>query len=149
MKEVDLFYLDTSALLPYYREETISSGIQDLLISFKPPVIISDLTRVEFASAVARWVRMNEISEAQAILIEDTFTKDVSAGLFLSKPLISKHYSQAEKWITTRKTSLRTLDALHLACCWSLGAELITCDKTLHQSAKSLEVQSRLVLNGS
>jgi predicted nucleic acid-binding protein len=70
----DLFYLDTSALLPYYREEPSSMKIQELLISMRPPVIISDLTKVEFAAAMARWVRMNEVSDAQATYIDQDFT---------------------------------------------------------------------------
>jgi hypothetical protein len=47
------YYLDTSALLPYYREESASQGVQEILLSLKPPIFISDLTRVEFASAIA------------------------------------------------------------------------------------------------
>ncbi|MFZ2630648.1 MAG: type II toxin-antitoxin system VapC family toxin [Desulfosalsimonadaceae bacterium] len=145
MNTADLFYLDTSALLPYYREEPASMKIQELLISLRPPVIISDLTKVEFAAALARWVRMNEISDAQAIVIENTFAKDVGFGLFLQKPIIKRHYSQAEKWLTGRKTALRTLDSLHLACCWDLGAELITCDKVLYQSSETLGIKNQFI----
>jgi len=49
-------------------------------------------------------------------------------------------YHQAEKWLSGRKTSLRTLDALHLACCWSMEAEIITCDAVLQQSAEFLGI---------
>jgi uncharacterized protein len=145
MNMPDLFYLDTSALLPYYREEPSSMKIQELLISMRPPVIISDLTKVEFAAALARWVRMNEVSDAQATYIENTFAKDVGSGLFLQKPIIKRHYLQAEKWLTGRKTALRTLDALHLACCWDLGAELITCDNILYQSSEALGVKNLFI----
>jgi len=145
MNPADLFYLDTSALLPYYREEPASTRIQELLISLKPPVIISDLTKVEFAAALARWVRMKELSEQQADFIDNTFAKDITSGLFLKKPIIKRHYMQAEKWLTGRKTALRTLDALHLACCWDLGAELITCDRVLYQSSETLGVKNQFI----
>ncbi len=145
MKEADLYYLDTSALLPYYREEVVSGKIQDLLISLKPPVIISDLIKVEFASALARWIRMNELSEPQANKLENTFTKDINTGLYLNKSIISVHYMQAERWLISRKTALKTLDALHMACCWDLGAILITCDKTLHQSAEILGIKNKFI----
>ncbi len=62
----DNIYLDTSALLPYYREEEASHRVESLLRKIKPPVLLSELTRVEMASAIARWTRMNEISEPQA-----------------------------------------------------------------------------------
>ncbi|MDZ7761975.1 MAG: type II toxin-antitoxin system VapC family toxin [Desulfovermiculus sp.] len=66
-------YFDTSALLPYYREEPASKDVQVLLGRLRPPVLLSDLTRVAMASAIARWTRMNEIDEPQAALIENTF----------------------------------------------------------------------------
>jgi hypothetical protein len=52
------YYLDTSALLPYYREEETSQAIQNFLSSLRFPVGISDLTGLEFVSALSRWVRM-------------------------------------------------------------------------------------------
>ena len=110
-----MFYFDTSALLPYYREEPVSGLINDMLLGLEPPVFISDLTRVEFLSAVARWVRMNELTESQAGLIENTFLEDVRSGLLVGCPLKREQYRQAERWICSRKTSLRTLDGLHLS----------------------------------
>ena len=113
------YYLDTSALLPYYREEEISPAIQDFLLSLRFPVCISDLTAVEFASALSRWV-----------------------------PITTKHYIQAQKWISSRKTALRTLDALHLACCLMAEVEMVTCDEVLSYSADALGVACRLIGNG-
>lgn len=140
-----MFYFDTSALLPYYREEAASSLINDMLVGLEPPVLISDLTRVEFLSAVARWVRMNELTESQAGLIENTFLEDVRCGLFVGCPLKREHYRQAERWISSRKSSLRTLDGLHLACCLQQGAEMVTCDALLHSAASTFGIPSRLV----
>lgn len=141
----DNFYFDTSALLPYYRQEPLSRQVQSLLNTLQPPVLISDLTRIEVVSAIARWVRMEEITETQAILLENTFHHDFSAGFFVSHPLTRAHYQQAEKWLSARKTSLRTLDALHLSSCWSLQARLITCDSIMHQAAITLGLESRLL----
>lgn len=53
-----MLYFDTSALLPYYRREHASERVQALLLSQSQPVLISHLTEVEVASALARWVRM-------------------------------------------------------------------------------------------
>jgi uncharacterized protein len=139
------YYFDTSALLPYYRNESNSLAIQKFLIDIDPPVLISRLTRVEFASAIARWVRMTELNEAEAGLIENAFTNDIKSGLLLAQSLSPSHFNQAEKWISSKRTRLRTLDALHLACSGSSEAEMITCDKILHQSAKQLGISSRLL----
>ena len=120
------YYLDTSALLPYYRKEETSQTLQAFLLSLRVPVGISDLTGLEFVSALSRWVRMKEITEAQASLVENAFAEDTRSGLFRRLSITTKHYRQAQKWISSRKTALRTLDALHLACCFGAGIEIVT-----------------------
>ena len=145
MNEVETLYLDTSALLPYYREEPSSQKVESLLQSIRPPVLISDLTRVEFVSAISKWFRMGEISESQANLLENTFFKDIRTNLFISHPLTTRHYRQAEKWLSSRKTSLRTLDALHLACCLYMGTEMVTCDTLLHNAATTFGISSHFI----
>ncbi len=139
------YYLDTSAILPYYRQEAKSGAIQDLLISLTPPLLLSSLSRVEFASALARWVRMNELTDSQADLVQVTFDQDVQSGLFRVTAVEGSHYNLAEKWISKRATSIRTLDAVHLACAHSLGATVITCDIILSNAADILGLQARLV----
>jgi len=141
----DKYYFDTSALLPYYREEPASVQVQKLLAEVRPPVLLSTLTRIEMASAIARWARMKEINEAQATLIENTFYQDISQGYFLIKPLAEIHYQQAEKWLCARKTALRTLDALHVSCCWGFQAALITCDHLMHEAALALGLESTCI----
>jgi len=142
MNEVEIYYIDTSALLPYYREEAMSQPIQDLLISLDPPILISDLTKVEFVSAIARWIRTGEFNEVQAVLVENTFNKDVNSGLFETRRVMPECFRQAEKWLSARKTALRTLDALHIACSWGYNAKLITCDAIMHQSANRLGIDN-------
>lgn len=48
-----MVYFDTSALLPYYRQEAHSGAVQRLLMDQTEPVLVNDLTRVEFASALS------------------------------------------------------------------------------------------------
>jgi len=141
----DNYYLDTSAILPYYRQEAKSSAIQNLLISLAPPLMISSLTKVEFASALARWVRMDELTDSQADLIQATFDQDIQSGLFSVTAVEASQYNLAEKWISKRATSIRTLDAIHLACSHSLGATMITSDTILAHAADILGLQTRLV----
>lgn len=141
----DNYYLDTSAILPYYRQEAKSGTIQNLLVSLVPPVMISSLTRVEFASALARWVRMGELTGSQADLVQTTFDQDIQSGLFSVSAVEGSQYSLAEKWISKRTTSIRTLDAIHLACSHRLGAIIITCDTMLANAADILGLQARLV----
>lgn len=130
-----MLYLDTSALLPYYRQEQASERVQTLLLAQSQPVLISHLTEVEVASALARWVRMEELSEQDANRIESAFGDDVRQGRFSRCSVDIAHYQRAIHWIGMRKTSLRTLDALHLACAEYYQACLITEDDALLNAA--------------
>ncbi|NWO05992.1 MAG: type II toxin-antitoxin system VapC family toxin [Alteromonadaceae bacterium] len=130
-----MLYFDTSAILPYYRQEPASDRVQSLLVSQNQPVLISHLTEVEVSSALARWVRMGELTEPQANRVESAFYDDVSHGRFLLTPVESSFYRRASHWIATRKTSLRTLDALHLACAEHHQATLISEDDALITAA--------------
>ena len=130
-----MFYFDTSAILPYYRHEEASDRVAALLKEQTRPVLISYLTEVEVMSALARWVRMGELTEPEANRIESAFHEDVSHGRFSLCLVESGFYQRAAHWIGARKTSLRTLDALHLACAEHHGAHLITEDNALIDSA--------------
>ena len=72
-------------------------GQDFLLTSIRPPVLISDLTKVEFVSAITRWTRTEEINDVQAIWVENTFNRDVNAGLYVSRRIMPAHFNQAEK----------------------------------------------------
>lgn len=105
-----LYYLDISALLPYYRREPASDVVQQFLQGLTAPVRISALTEVELASSLARLVRTQEMQEVNAAQITDLFAQDLAAGLFLKMPIGEAHYAQARDWLCHRSTSLRTLD---------------------------------------
>jgi len=130
-----MLYFDTSALLPYYRQEQASERVQALLLAQSQSVLISHLTEVEVASALARWVRTGELDDIGANRIESAFCEDVRLGRFVRCPIEAVHYHRAIHWIGTRKTSLRTLDALHLACAEHQQACLITEDDALLSAA--------------
>lgn len=135
-----MLYFDTSALLPYYRREAHSLSVEALLTSLSEPVLISALTRVEFASALARWVRWGELDERMANRVEGTFRQDQAAGRFRIHVLGGPEYERAYEWLIGRRTSLRTLDALHLACAQTADAALVSLDEALLRAADYLAV---------
>ena len=134
-------YLDTSALLPYYRSEERSDAVEAFLLERRESVAISDLTLVEVAGALARWVRLEELDEAHALAIERAVDADVDAGRFSVEALTPKHTRLARRWLLGRRVSLRTLDALHLACAAQLDARLVTLDRVLAREAAALGIE--------
>lgn len=136
-----MIYFDTSALLPYYRKEAHSEDIQELLLRQNEPVLISELTRLEFASALARWVRMGVLEEAHAQLVGRAFDEDVAAGRYLVRGILPEYLELARGWLLARTTSLRTLDALHVACAAHEDALLVTFDEAMAVAADALGVR--------
>lgn len=137
-------YLDTSALLAYYRRERRSDRVEALLQRQREPVLLGELVRLEFASAVARWVRTHALREGQAARLERAFDADVAAGRYAVHALRSEHVTLARRWLLSRTTALRTLDALHLATAAAEGATLVTFDVALAEAAEVHGVPSML-----
>ena len=102
----------------------------------REPVLLSRLGELEVASAIARWVRLRELGEAQANQVENTFREDVRAGRFRLLDIEPGDYVRAREWLLARKTPLRVLDALHLACALRHEAELVTADVLMARAAR-------------
>lgn len=137
-------YYDTSALLPYYRPEPLSEKVQALLLENKS-VAISMLVDVEVASALSRLVRMGEFSDPDAAKVQNAFAADVEKGYFHYLPVDVAAFQQARHWLLERKTALRTLDALHLACAVLAEARFVTADQPLAIAAQMFGVNCLLV----
>lgn len=139
-----MYYIDTSILVAYYCPETLSEQVQSFLAEqFKPA--ISDLTDVELFSAVAKKVRMGELSSLDGNRILSKFLSHLDGGLFTIISLESQHWRIARGWIGLFSTSLRTLDALHLAIASAGDFTLVTSDQRLLQAADKLAVKSQQI----
>ena len=138
-------YLETSVLVAYYCPEALSSQVQDLLREQMKPAL-SFLTEVEFASAVAKKVRLNELGATDGNRILAKFRSHVEAGLFRMIPVENHHWRLAGGWIGLFTTPLRTLDALHLAIASDEELQLVTSDKSFFQAAGKLDVKARLLV---
>jgi len=131
-----LAYFDTSAILPLYRTEPATAHAEKALARWSG--VVSALTEVEVASALARWVRMGELTEDQAHGVEAAFADDLIQGEFKRTEPGLQHYWRAREWLSQRSTALRTLDALHLACAVDAGLTMITADQMLATATKAL-----------
>jgi uncharacterized protein len=139
-----MVYLDTSVIVAYYCPETFSRQVQDLLRKQIKPAL-SLLTEVEFALAVAKKVRSNELSSVDGNRILAKFVSHVDAGLFRVIAVENHHWQLARSWISLFSTPLRTLDALHLAIVSDKELQLVTSDKSFFQSAGMLDIDALLI----
>ena len=76
-----MVYLDTSFIAPLFIAEDTSDAVESHLRHLDGTLATSDWTRVEFASLLARRVRMKELDIAQADAIREVFEATLLSSL--------------------------------------------------------------------
>ncbi|HBR50409.1 MAG TPA: VapC toxin family PIN domain ribonuclease [Nitrospira sp.] len=137
-------YVDTSILAAYYCPEPLSSAAEHALRNLSSPMI-SDLTLVEFASAISRKVREKTFSRESAVQLMTQFEPHLAEGYYKVLALKARDYHLAHSWLGQLTGTLRTLDALHLAVAQTAEISILTADRRLAAEARRLGVSVRLL----
>jgi uncharacterized protein len=128
-------YVDTSILGAYYCPEPLSAAAENALRKLKTPVI-SVLSEVEFCSLIWKKFRLDELRQRQAKEILDLFSSHVAEGFYRRISLNTEHFMKARQLVSSMNSSLRTLDALHLAGALSERLALLTADREFARAGK-------------
>jgi predicted nucleic acid-binding protein len=131
-------YLDASVLVALFTDDPFTKQATGFLEANPSVPIISDFAAVEFASTIARHVRTKEISPESARLIFTTF--DVWTPGLQRVELKSADVATAETFLRRLDLTLRAPDALHIAICQRVATSLLTFDKRMAASARTLGV---------
>lgn len=137
-------YVDTSILGAYYCPEPLSAAAEKALRQFKTPVI-SVLSEVEFCSLISKKYRLDELRERQAKEILDLFSNHVAEGFYRRISLNTEHFIKARLLAASMDSSLRTLDALHLAAALAEGLTLVTADREFARAGKRHKANTLLI----
>lgn len=138
-----MLYFDTSFLAPLILEEATSTKIEAYFAKLPAgELYVSHWTRVEFASLIAREVRMGGFAEPDARLAIGQFDELVTESFQVLAPAVAD-YELAKDYIQHFATKLRAGDALHLAIASNNGAKfLYTLDEGLLNAAKLMKVHA-------
>jgi predicted nucleic acid-binding protein len=111
------YFLDSSALIKYYHDETGSPEVRRILGEAGSEHFIARLTWVEILSGLAKKVRMGVIPSADYGQLERRFRADVNRRLLRPMRMLNAHFATAGDLIGTRGLGrqLRALDAIQLA----------------------------------
>jgi uncharacterized protein len=118
-----LRYVDTSALVRcYFPDEPDHEELRALLLDGADPVVTSELTRLELASAVHAAGRARRLADPTALLalVDTDCSEDGPIALLRLQPDVVFGLAAA----LVAEHPLRSLDALHLAVARSTAAEL-------------------------
>lgn len=127
-------YVDTSVLVPYYCPEPASNYAQDFLSQQSEP-LISWLTQVEFASAIARKVREGILTLDKGHEVRSLFQGHLTAPYYRLIGVAYAHYISAWELLDRPALGLRSLDALHLGIVTTETLVLVTRDVVLARAA--------------
>jgi predicted nucleic acid-binding protein len=134
-----MHYFDTSFLAPLVRQEKTSPRIERFMAGLPTgELAISRWTEVEFASLLARDVRMGAIAADKARMA-DALLEDVILQSFVVLLPSGDDYERARHYLRNYETGLRAGDALHLAIAGNHRAKAIySLDKTMVKAGKIL-----------
>ena len=134
-----MLYLDASVLVSLLTRDALSDQALALMDMHNMPVIVSDFALIEFASAVARQVRMGNLTEQEARMAFMSLDAFIirTASRIDTTPADLKF---AEAALRRLDLPLRTGDALNVAIAGRLGATLATFDRKMAKAAKALGV---------
>ena len=138
-----MLYFDTSFLAPLILEEATSEKIEAFFVTLPVGSLqVSQWTRVEFASLIAREFRLGGMAQAEALQAIGQFDDMVAGSCQVLVPGAAD-YELAKGYIQHFATKLRAGDALHLAIASNHGATtLYTLDEGLLAAARLLKVHA-------
>jgi predicted nucleic acid-binding protein len=130
-------YLDASVLVPLIVPDAHSARADAFMDSEPPDLILSDFAAAEFASAVARLVRMSQLRLDEA---RTAFTTFDSWSAMATRRVASDSDDArlAESMLRRLDIPLSTPDVLNLAIVRRLGCDLATFDSKMVVVAKRL-----------
>ena len=130
-------YLDASVLIPLLTTDPFASRARAFLRTAKPEVILSDLARAEFCSAIARRVRTGELTKIEANQIFALLDVWVARSA-KQVQTVEADVRNAEASVRRLDTTLRAPDAINIAIAQRTGAHLTTFDVKMAASARTL-----------
>ncbi|MBU2806342.1 type II toxin-antitoxin system VapC family toxin [Acidithiobacillus ferridurans] len=137
-----MVYLDTSFIAPFFISEDTSDAVENHLRHIDGTLVISDWTRVEFASLLARWVQIKELNVAQADAIREVFDAALLSS-FEIWVISSSDCAVAIQLLRDPATGLRAGDALHLGVTHNHHRpHLLSLDQGMVKAARTLSFQA-------
>jgi len=111
------YFFDTSAIVKRYHQEDGSDFIDRLFAEADAEFVISDISIIEFYSALSLKVRVGEIDEENFMSLRKLFSQDIKSGLYEVAEFANAEKLESTKLLLkyAKKHSLKTLDAIQLS----------------------------------
>ena len=142
------YYFDANALIKYYKKETGSEKIDDLIENAKP-ILISRLTFLETIGVLAKFTRKKLIREKDLMEVIESLRRNIGKNnqirSFQMIPISDNIFQLAEAILLENLASnIQTNDALHLAIVKNLESQaiMVTSDGAMENVCSQIDVES-------
>jgi predicted nucleic acid-binding protein len=130
-------YVDASVLVALFTDDPLADKADAFLRTHSPVLVISDFAASEFASAIARHVRMKNMKPEDARRAFATF--DVWVARATERAFTtSADIAAAAAFLRRLDLPLRTPDAVNIAIAQRVAADLLTFDHKMAANARIL-----------
>lgn len=124
---MSLPYLDTGFALKRYVQEPDSPAARSTLLTFSPPLLLTDLLEMELVNALHGKVFRGELTQSECDQCLADFATDIVGGFWMRRMLDAarlrlRFIALAENY--TASIGTRTLDLLHIAAALELQADV-------------------------
>ena len=111
------YFFDTSAIVKRYHREDGSDFVDRLFAESESEFVISDISIIEFYSALSLKVRVGEINEENFVSLRKLFSQDIKKALYEVAEFTNDEKLESTKLLLkyAKKHSLKTLDAMQLS----------------------------------
>nr|WP_295660791.1 type II toxin-antitoxin system VapC family toxin [Polymorphobacter sp.] len=136
-------YLDTSVIVPYFIPEPCTPVINRFVRGPDRSLIVSTLAAGEFASAISRLLRMNLLSQENAVNRLTAFDGWLSTAIETIE-IEAADVRLAGMFVRRLDLGLKMPDAIHAAVCRRHGLTLVTRDGRLDQASQVLGISTEI-----
>lgn len=133
-------YLDASVLVALFANDAFTQRADDFLRREQPVATVSDFAKAEFASAIARRVRTDELTAEEArgaFAALDVWAARAARSITASPADIAA----ASTYLRRLNLALRTPDAINIAIAERGGCTLLTFDQKMADNAITLGIR--------
>lgn len=131
-------YVDASVVVALLVQDNLSARAETAMTALSDPILVSDVTALEFASAVARRARGGVLSAKMAREAFSDF--DLWAKRVGRVQVGPGDIAAADTIVRRLDINLHGADAIHTAIVQRVGAALLTLDDKMRANAKKLGV---------
>jgi uncharacterized protein len=130
-------YLDASILVSLFTSDALTGRADRLLRNALPRLIVSDFAAAEFASAIARRVRVGDLMERDARTAFAAFD-EWTTKMTRRSETTTADIASATRFLRRLDLNLSTPDALNIAIAQRFGADLLPFDEKMAMCASTL-----------